>query len=202
MNVRRAVGYVLAVMVAIGCGSATPPSNSPSASPTSIEQTAWQRALNGIDENGQFSLEAALALFATAFGPLPDVDTQYDIRGVGDRTIAIRAVNAHRDQLTAEQLAAVDEYLEPPEEATLIVIPPVAESTQRVVLAQLTNTQQDGIRLAANQFRGLIAQRLGRDFLGDMNIHFMNEPGPKNPYTGEISPADASSDWPGARREG
>lgn len=184
------------LILAIACGGTTP---SPSLSPTTARpETAWQRAIDAIDDNGQFSLEAALNLFATAYGPLPGVHIEQDTSGaIFDRTIAIRAVLAHRDELTPEQQAAVEAYLEPPEDAELIVVPPVSESRNAAIVGAVSDEQKQAILLAATEHRGTIAQQLGRDFVGDLNIHFIESAGPGNPYTGGGSGADAHSDWPG-----
>jgi hypothetical protein len=154
-------------------------------------ETAWDRALAAIGDDGRFSLDAALTLFAMAYEPLPGVDVQQDLTGVTDLSIAIQAVMAHRDELTAEQLAAVDRALEIPDGTDVVTIPPVGTARSQVGLAAFTKAEQDAIRSLVHGYRWRIATLLGRDFLGDINVYFFDTEGPKRAM------ADAFSDWPG-----
>ena len=207
---------IAAAFIAVGCVSAAPATSgvppapvAPAASTATgsvpepaissdpvVPDTPWRRALNAVDENGQYSLDAALTLFATAFGPLPGVDVEQDLSGIGDRTIAISKLMAHRSELTAEQLAAVDRYLAMPAEAQLISVPPIADARNRIVLAQMDDASRSALADAALDVRAQIAARLGRDFAGDISIGFLPTSGPPTKYGGTAL-ADAWSDWPG-----
>ena len=175
-----------------GFDSPPPSGFVPSPRPT----TAWERALGNIDDNGRYSLEAALTLFATAYGPLPGVEVEQDLSGVTDRTAAIAAVMGHADELSAEQRAAIDAYLAPPSDADEFVIPPVAESANTIALARLDPGTKQALENAAKDYRQQIASKLGRDFAGEIKVFFKDEFGPKTKY-GADAAADAWSDWPG-----
>src|SRR5688572_2194658 len=108
---RAAVLLAAAVLGSAACSQATPAgsgaapggltSPGPAAGAPQWEpQTAWERAVVDVDVNGEYSKDAALRLFATAFGPLPGVDVKQDLRGVEDRTLAVEAVDRHRAELT------------------------------------------------------------------------------------------------------
>src|SRR5688572_5040541 len=135
MTGSRLVAVALLASLLIGCGGSAPTPR-PSAAPQA-EETAWGRAVANVGPDGRYSLEAALNLFATTYGPLPGVDAAQDLAGEEhvDGTIAIAAVMAHASALTAEQRSAIDSYLAPPADADVITIPPVAESKQRQMLA-------------------------------------------------------------------
>jgi hypothetical protein len=190
-----AVLLAAALLGSAGCGQAAPSSSSgsggdssppatpdPAGSPQWEPRTAWERAVVEVDENGAYSREAALTLFATAYGPLPGVDVQQDLTGLEDRTLAIDAVARHRDALTDEQRSAIDAYLAPPEGAITIEVPPVARlGTMRLVKAN--PGLEDAIRDVAEQTRMDIAAKLG-DFDGFMNVHFVPRPAEVKPIEG------------------
>ena len=201
---RAAACLLTAVFLASACSQAASPGASAPASSTAAGDllgsgtppplppaTAWDRALAGIDDDGRFSLDAALTLFATAYGPLPGVDVEQDRTGVTDTSIAIRAVMAHRDELTPEQLAAVERALEVPDGTDVVTIPPVGTARSDVTLAAFTKSQQESMRLLVEGYRWRIATLLGRDFLGDIKLFFFEQAGPAG------AGADTWSDWPG-----
>ena len=218
-------GLLAALVVASGCSPAATPSATPSgtaagASPaaSSVAEgspepdalfdtstppevppaTAWARALAAIDDDGRYSLDAALTLFATAYGPLPGVDAQPDLTGVTDRSIAIRAMMAHRDELTPEQRAAVDRIVEIPADAEILTVPPVGAARSHVVLAAVPDGRQAALRSAAADWRARMAALLGRDFLGTIDIAFVNQKGPESELVpGAFARAQTWSDWPG-----
>ena len=96
----RGIASALAALTLVAaCAPAASPS--PSASGSGWEpETAWERALVTVDGDGRYSRDAALRLFATAYGPLPGMDVRQDLTGVFSRSIAIRAVDRVRDELT------------------------------------------------------------------------------------------------------
>ncbi|HEX2626058.1 MAG TPA: hypothetical protein VHL56_04050 [Candidatus Limnocylindrales bacterium] len=163
--------------------------------PPEPPSSAWSRALADVDDDGRFSLDAALRLFAIAYGPLPGMDAPQDRSGVSDGTVAIDAVMSHRDELTTDQLAAVDKALEVPAGTDTVTIPPVGaaagSATSHIVLAALSKDEQEFLRGSAAHFRERIAGLLGRDFLGDITLVFMNRADPDG------ADADSWSDWPG-----
>lgn len=205
-------GLLSIATTACGSSTALPSSASESASPSPTPDvlaewapaTAWERALAEVDEDGSFSKDAALALFATAYGPLPGVDIRQDLAGVVSRTIAIRAVERHRESLSEEQREAIDRYLEPPADAVTIVIPPVAESgssrlataggfevtlarravssPHALVLAEAATEQV--VREVGAMSRSIIASNLGRDFLGSHLFAVVPRPRDVEPIDG------------------
>lgn len=208
-----ATAGVLAV-AATACGSPSAPATSaaPSAAPSSTlapsdgwtPETAWERALAAVDADGSFSKDAALALFATAYGPLPGIDVGQDLTGIFSRTIAIRAVERHRDDLSEEQRQAIDAYLEPPADAVRITIPPVEESGAsrlataggiEIMLAIRTDPSpaaatlanaaiEQAVREVGAMSRSVIASNLGRDFLGAHDFYVVPRPADVQPIDG------------------
>ena len=210
LRARAAVVLAAALFASAGCNASAPSSpgaSAASAAPDAIPgttapplppPTAWERALANVDDEGRFSLDAALTLFATAYGPLPGVDVEQDLTGVGDMSIAIRAVMSHRDELTAEQLAAIDRALEIPDGAAVVTIPPVGTVRSNVTLAAISKEQQDFLRRSAASWRERIAVLLDRDFIGDLDIAFIDTKGPPvETRPGQFAAGDASSEWPG-----
>jgi hypothetical protein len=104
--------------------TANEPTLDPSATPE--PPTAWDAEIAKVDENGQRPLDSALRLFAMAFGPLPGVDAPPPGEPIGSASPAVRAIRAHRAELTDEQRAAVDAYLAVPADAKTIDIVPAA----------------------------------------------------------------------------
>ncbi|HUR16233.1 MAG TPA: hypothetical protein VMZ33_03010, partial [Candidatus Limnocylindrales bacterium] len=209
MTVRSWSAAALIALVLVGCGTSAP---GPSPTPVN-EETVWQRAISQIGDDGRYTLEAALNLFATAYGPLPGVNVEQNFGGeeVVDRNIAIAAVMSHAAELTSEQRAAIDGYLAPPPDADVITVPPVSVSTGRVAMVGIPDQLAHGVAEpfaalgadtkkayedAAKGFRSQIAAKLGRDFSGDLKVFFKDEPGPLTKYGGRAA-ADAWSDWPG-----
>src|SRR3954454_10659672 len=200
-EIRLAVTSALMALVIASCASVTP-ATSPTAPGTPVTSTlppaasasssttpapaatAWERALATIGGDGKYSLEAALNLFATAFGPVPGVDVAQDLTGIGDRTIAISSVMAHRSELTSAQRAAIDAYVEMPADADVIKVPPVAEARNQVVFARMDDASKTALTDAALDVRADIAKHLGRDFAGDISIGFLPTIGPPTKYGG------------------
>ncbi len=187
----------------LGC-SGTGPAQSPTPAPT-VDETVWQQAVNQIGDDGRYSLQAALDLFATAYGPLPGTNAEQNFGGeeIVDRNVAIAAVMSHASELTTEQRSAIDAYLAPPQDAEVITVPPVSRSSGQIAMtgfavgvAALDSATKTAYEEAAKEFRSQIATNLGRDFIGDIKVFFKDEPGPLTKYGGRAA-ADAWSDWPG-----
>jgi hypothetical protein len=213
-RLRLALAAGLLSVAATACGSpdalststaeGRPPSPTPGVPAEWTPATPWERALAEVDEDGSFSTDAALALFATAYGPLPGVDIRQDLAGVVSRTIAIRAVDRHRDSLSEEQREAIDRYLKPPADAATVVVPPVAQggsswlataggievalairaaSPPRTAVLADAATEQ-AVRDVGAMSRSVIASNLGRDFLGDHTFYVVPRPGDVEPIDG------------------
>jgi hypothetical protein len=180
----------------------------PTPPPPPEPQTAWERALRDTDEQGFYSKDAALRLFATAFGPLPGVDAQEDLTGIEDRTIAIRAIKRHLAELTGAQRKAIDAALAPSAKAVRVRIGPVkgaaaglgvrtlglqsaATGRSGVQLAEVSPTFREMVENQAHIWRQQISANLGHDIQGDIFIEF--EPQPKSEHT----LGQAWNDWPG-----
>jgi len=117
----KRVFVVLNLLVLAGCGIGAPPE--PTLPAALADRTPWQAELTNLETDGTRSLESALALFAMAFGPVPGVQLASVEGTVGSASPAVRAIQAHRDQLTDEQRAAVDRYLTAAEEGTEFDVP-------------------------------------------------------------------------------
>ena len=185
LRARAAVLLAAALLASIAaCDPAASPSPSSQGAdaPQWEPQTAWERAVVAVDEHGEYSKDAALALFATAYGPLPGVDVQQDLTGVSSRTLAIRAISRVEDQLSDEQKAAIEAYLAPPANATKIEIPPVAAMDPwRLVNADPGLAQ--ALREVAEQARLDIAAKIG-DFDGFLHVWFVPRPADVKPIDG------------------
>jgi len=210
MRIRRraslATRGLVAVLLVVACAPAATPS--PSGWVAQWEpRTAWERALNAIDPStGNFAKDDALRLFATAFGPLPGVDVQQDLTGITDRTIAISAVMAHRDELTPEQLSAIDAAIAPPAGSEQIIVSDpsaavltastdddLAEAAMRLArsgtgagttgsMHSAADTFPPGLKEAIEEsvdtYRTIIASKIGASLSGRIIINLA--PQPKN----------------------
>lgn len=183
-------------------------------------RNAWERALDAIDPaTGNFDKDAALRLFATAFGPLPGVDVQQDLTGITDRTIAISAVMAHRDELTHEQRAAIDAAIAPPAGSEQFI---VSDSSAAVLTAStdagIAGTAlalarsgsgpasgsvhaaagafppglKEAIEESVDTYRTIIASKLGVSLSGRIIINLAPQPTNEPNVLGQ-----AWSKWPG-----
>jgi hypothetical protein len=220
---RLATALAIAVIVA-GCASAgTPQSAAPgSAAPSgpasgSINaspppppepRNAWERALFDTDDHGDYTTDAALRLFATAFGPLPGVDVQADVTGIHDRTVAIDAVRRHWAELSAAQRTAVEAAIATPEGAKHLSIPPASGLLTTAALEQPSDGRSARIQQAvdstaslvtewAPKFRQEIAGHIGFDVPGVIDLAYdvptLTPVGnPKGVVYGDAEPS-----WPG-----
>ncbi len=103
--------------LAAGCGGDSDsasdtgtPSGEPAASAT---PSPLQAALNGIRDDGTWSTDTALSVFAAAFGPLPGVDAPERDTSWKSGTLALRMVEAKWDDLSDAQRTAVRDYAGP-----------------------------------------------------------------------------------------
>src|SRR5215211_4790795 len=105
MTARLPIATALVLLFVAGCAATGSPTPLPSDQPDAIDQTAWQQAVNQVGDDGRYSLQAALDLFATAYGPLPGTMAEQNFGGeeVVDRNVAIGAVMSHASELSAEQ---------------------------------------------------------------------------------------------------
>src|SRR5262249_25501653 len=75
-------------------------------------KTAWEKVLDGVDDDGTVSKETALAAFSLAIAPLPGVKVPDGPPGpIPDGWAAIAWVVRQYDQLTPEQQRAVGDAL-------------------------------------------------------------------------------------------
>jgi hypothetical protein len=197
----RALVLVFGAITIAGCAGVSP-SGSPSIpnpaapgpglsfgpTPTPVPQSAWQRRLAAIQPDGTFAKADALALFATAYGPLPGVDVARD-KGIADGTLAIRAVTAVRAQLTQEQRDAIDRAIAIPDGSTIVEVPPVSARAPGARLAAFTTVTADGVKKLADFYRGRVATNLGQDFRGTLEVALVD--------TDIGLDGDAWSDYPG-----
>jgi hypothetical protein len=141
-----------------------------------VQGTAWQRAVDAVDADGKYSKDAALKLFAIAFGGMPGVELPATPSGaVRSGTIALRAVLAHLGELTDAQRARIDEIRAVPGDSAGVpivlslsgaghanapAIPPVSDGERNLIKAKALQLRQD------------IKARVGTDIPGDMSIVF------------------------------
>jgi hypothetical protein len=193
----RAAGLLAAALVTLaGCNAPTGGPNGTAGPGANLwaPQTAWERALGNIDADGYYSKDAALTLFATAYGPLPGVAAKQDQTGIFSRTIAIRAVSRVEDQLTQEQRDAITAYLTPPDDATTVEIPPVAQiSPMRLV--SVSSAIEDALRAVAEDVRLDIAAKMGGDFDGWMKVTFVPRPADVQPVEGQYPNGGTSPEY-------
>ena len=116
----RVYGGALAIVIAIALVAAfvslrgQPAAQGESPSPTSGSGLSpLAKAMQGINADGTWSTETALAVFAAAFGPLPGVPAPAQDRSYHSGTAALQMVEAHWADLTAEQKQAVRDYVGP-----------------------------------------------------------------------------------------
>jgi hypothetical protein len=201
--------FAVAVIVAACSGnplaSSAPATAAPGEASAWQPENAWQRALGAIGEDGHFSLQAALDLFATAFGPVPGSTTTQDLTGIFDLTIAVNAVMAHEDELTAEQRTAIDRYLEIPADATTIVVESSADGgpTRGIQLVEITAERTAKLKAAAAGFRQTYKTGLGFD-IPYMEIVWAPRPASVKPIGPGIYPnggAGASFDGPDGQND-
>src|SRR5689334_5966373 len=97
----RSASVLLAALLVAACSSTPAASPSPTGQLSSgSTRSPLERALDGINEDGTWSAQTALDVFAAAFGPLPDVaappaDTSYH-----SGTAALQMVEARWSELT------------------------------------------------------------------------------------------------------
>lgn len=113
---RRLVLGLAAVTLVAGCGSNNQSTDNSSAT-TELLATDAEASTDPmealLDDAGELPLEAAMALFAATFAPLPGV-TAAEVEGdLHESSYLLRVLWASKDQLTGEQLAVLEEALGP-----------------------------------------------------------------------------------------
>ncbi len=91
------------------------------------------QAMRGINDDGTWSTETALAVFAAAFGPLPDVPEAPPDRSYHSGTAALQMVGARWSDLTDEQKQAVRNYVGPAAQTiVLAAYNPLVDTYQQI----------------------------------------------------------------------
>ena len=105
------------VLVAVGlfavARSQEAPARSPAPTTAPGTLSPLDEALKGIRDDGTWSKETALAVFAAAFGPLPGVPTPRPDSSYRSGSLAIRMVQAYWSELTDAQKQAIRDYIGP-----------------------------------------------------------------------------------------
>src|SRR5215213_5696332 len=122
MTARLPIATALVLLFVAGCAATGSPTPLPSDQPDAIDQTVWQQAVNQVGDDGRYSLQAALDLFATAYGPLPGTTAEQNFGGeqLVHPNLATAAGISHQAQLSAEQRAALDPFPAPLTDADVI----------------------------------------------------------------------------------
>jgi hypothetical protein len=205
---RSPVAVAIAVVIlSAGCVSISsePTSPTPVTPPPSFAaapEGPWEAELDDVAADGTRSLDSALQLFAMAYGPIPGVDAPPDAGEVHEGTLARRAVLARYDQLTAEQQAAVDEWLAPDPDAPFVLIGP--EDDRGSTSNALALHDGAGVLIAADEEENLTpAQQAIQDATTDYRFAIEAKigaiPGPiKLSFPDIVNPealADADGIW-------
>jgi hypothetical protein len=147
--------------------------------------TPLRQELRNVNADGTRSLDSALRLFAMAYGPIPGVDNAPGPGEAIEGTLALRAVKAHYNELTADQKAAVDAALAPDPNAVTVTIPPVSGRTSSQALAVGGGVVSDAnlvaddnlppleqaLQSATDEYRFDIAAKIG-DIPGPIKLSF------------------------------
>ena len=135
------------IVVARSVGqTATVASPTPGATLAPGAESPLQQALDGIRDDGTWSKDTALAVFAAAFGPLPDVPAPPVDSSYHSGSAAIRMVSASWSELTEAQRQAIRDYIEVPD----------------IVPAAYHAVAYDAYQTMADQAAADIATHLGR----------------------------------------
>ncbi len=169
---RTSVAALCALAVLTSCTSDDPSDGSGaggSGDAAAEAATPWSQAVDAFDPEGEPDVDAALALFTLAFGPVDGLPAppSEDSGASGDITLAHRAVLGVWDQLTEAQRDAIDAALVPAAETSdsrVIAALPVAgaAAAERRQLA-------DALSVVAADLRAEIATRIG-DFTGTLTL--------------------------------
>ncbi len=113
---RRLVTGVVAVTLVAGCAASDRSADS-STTTTGAVAAASVATVDPVesffDEEGRLPLEAAKAIFATVFAPLPGVTAAALDGDLHESSQVLRVLLANKDQLTGEQLAVIEDVLGP-----------------------------------------------------------------------------------------
>lgn len=173
-----------------GCSSTNKDPRENGSTSGTAPKTAWGNALGAINADGTYSKDAALKLFAVAFG-MPGVDRPSGKLGqIRSGTIALRAALAHESELTAAQRARIEEVRSLPDDSagSPIVIDAAYQDAstgmssarsvgQRLLPVSKPSASADSdlrnlIQAKARQLRQEIKARLGTDIPGKLTIVF------------------------------
>ena len=113
------VATLVVVLVAVGLFAVARSQERPLGSPAPGALSPLDEALQGINDDGTWSKDTALAVFAAAFGPLPGVPAPRADPSYHSGTLAIRMVEAHWAELTDAQRQAVRDDVGPEASAIL-----------------------------------------------------------------------------------
>lgn len=163
------------------------PSTSPAISTTTVDPatpTPWSTALDASGPDGTFSKDAALTLFALAFGGMPGVETPPGPRGdIRSGTLALRTVLAHETELTDAQRDRLAEVRSLPDETAdenPMVVEPIG--FMRVPSTAPPSKPPDAaarhlLEAMGKQIRQDISARIGGDIPGVIRLVY----DPRNP---------------------
>jgi hypothetical protein len=152
--------------------SAGSPAPSTTAGPALSPPPEWRAELANVAADGTRSADSALRLFALAFAPLPGVDASPAEGPIHDGTIAVRAIRAHWDELSADQQAAVSAALTPPADAPVIVDQPVSGLAPRIIFAAAPQGLVSAVHDVELNMRDQIAGMLGMTLPGTITSVF------------------------------
>jgi hypothetical protein len=111
------VATLAVVLVAVGLFAVARgqvrPDGSPAPTTAAGTLSPLDEALKGIRDDGTWSKETALAVFAAAFGPLPGVPDPRPDSSYRSGSLAIRMVQAYWSELTDAQKQAIRDYVGP-----------------------------------------------------------------------------------------
>jgi hypothetical protein len=149
--------------VAAACaGSAEVPSPEPA---EESGETAWETVVAGITEDG-VPLQVALEAFTLAIGPLPGVETpEGPSQPIPSGSGALRWTLGHWEELTGEQQAAIEDYLDTGDPTGA---GPVLAMTGQVLAAE---PDEQALLESIAQLEDVIAQNLGRDLGVPIELH-------------------------------
>jgi len=206
----RSIAAALCLTALTACGSddgGTEAKPQPTVSARPETSTAWQAALSGISADGTFTTQAALVLFAVAFGDMPGVETATGPPGpIPSATLALRAVLAHEGELTDEQRARVAEVRAVPDVAGAAVevaafVPHAADQALATPVPSADADLRQQLQAKALQLRQDIAARIGGDIPGKLTLVFdpLNE---SDPITGSLKAGMADAQFSGGAYTG
>lgn len=170
------VAILAAIATALtACGDGDP---QPAQQPAAVgdhERSVWEQAVADIDDDGTYSKDAALLLFAVAFGDMPGVDTPPGPPGdIHSGTMALHAVLAHETELTQAQRQRVADVRAVPDGSYGPPIQLIAY--EQAPLPHASEEVQNLIEATGRQLRQDISARIGDDLPVPITIVFDARP--------------------------